>query len=347
MCNPIQCRYLAQASHLVLSLASNGVIRGASPDMAKTLGHPAATLTRKRLADLLVPRQRRSLGRILDRCRTNLTAWEELELLAADGSRVALLCCFQRLATPGDRGDLLLTGVRLGGPRDGHRLETAAVLGQIAFRCHSPAHRLMEAVEGVLTQYPRCKTAGRCRTELDRLLEVLSESVLLSPTGPEHDPSAGPAPPVDVVRTLETALRLVDGDAAYEDLEVSLRPDRSAVWAAAHPAGLVFVTLHLVRNARDATLGRKAPRLAIDVFLDGDDVILEFSDNGPGLPHEDAGCVFSPCAKTGSDEDGHSGLGLATCCELVRGMGGRMRLQSVPSKGTTVVVTLPAAAPPQ
>ena len=75
--------------------------------------------------------------------------------------------------------------------------------------------------------------------------------------------------------------------------------------------------------------------------------MLEFKDNGAGLEAEELQCVFAPCFKTGPAASGdHTGLGLATCSELLHHMGGKMRMQSRPSKGTTVVVTLPPAPAP-
>jgi signal transduction histidine kinase len=339
MCNPTQCRYLAQASHLVVSLAANGTIRGASPDVAKTLGHDAASLSRKPFANLVAPDHRPRLRRTLERCRADQAAWEELVVIDSSGRRQALLCCFQRLAAPGDRGALLVTGLRLEEFADGGQMAAAAALGHLTFRCHSPAHRLMQAVEAILMQYPWCEAAERCRSELDRLLEVISQSVNLPPDG------AGRA--VDVVRAIETALRLVDGDPAYEGLEIVLRPERASAWTSVHPVGLIFVTLHLVRNARDATVGRKAARLLIDILPSDGAVVVEFKDNGEGLDRQGLSSALAPFFKAGCDSDGHTGLGLATCSELVGQMGGKIRIQSVPSKGTTVVVTLPSAPPPK
>ena len=164
---------------------------------------------------------------------------------------------------------------------------------------------------------------------------------------PESNQSTAALPPVDVVRVLEEAARLIDLDPTYRDLEVMVRPEFAAIRATAHPVGLVFVALHLARNARDATTGARRPRLLIDVYQSGREVILEFKDNGAGLEAEDLSCAFAPFFKKSAGNDGHTGLGLATCSELVRHMGGRMRMESRPPRGATVFVTLPAApAPP-
>jgi PAS domain S-box-containing protein len=346
MCNPTQCRYVAQASHLVLSVSAAGVIKGSNADAARTLGHNPAQLAGQRFSQLVAPNDRRRVGRILERCRANPTVWEDLTLLAADGNCVPMLCCLQRLATPGAKGALLVTGLRLDAMQDGGPLETASVLGQLTFRCHGPAHRLMQAVEAVLMQHPWSDAAERCRVELDRLLEVISLSV--APTqGDQTHEQAWAVRPIDAVRTVESALRLLDNDPAYQDIEIALRPELPTVWTVAHPVGLVFVTLHLVRNARDATRGRPSARLLIDIVPTETEVVLEFKDNGAGLEPEQLRCVFAPFMKTGANKGEHTGLGLATCDELLHHMGGKMRMESRPGKGTTVVVTLPVAAAPK
>jgi len=58
----------------------------------------------------------------------------------------------------------------------------------------------------------------------------------------------------------------------------------------------------------------------------------------------DLGCVFAPFFRK-AEGDG-LGLGLATCRELVRWMGGTIRMQSRPAQGTVVRLLLPAASPP-
>jgi len=363
MCNPTQCRYLAQASHVVIALGRSGAIRGVGSETAAALGHEAAALVGRSFAKIVAPDQRKHLVRILERCKTDQAVWDELVLLAADGPgtarhgpdgrRVPMLCCFQRLANPRERGGLLVTCLKLERLQAARSPDAAVALGQLAFRCHGPAHRLIQAVEAVRAQHPKSQAAARCRAELDGLLDAMSLAVALSPGHSDSPPladaghSVPPPTPVDVVRVLEEAVRLIDMDPTCQDLEVMVRPEFAAIRATVHPVGLVFVTLHLARNARDATTGAKQPRLMIDIYKSGQEVILEFRDNGPGLEAKDLSCAFAPFFKKSAGGGGHTGLGLATCSELVRHMGGTIRMESRPPGGATVFVTLPAApAPP-
>lgn len=340
MCTPTDCRYLSRASHLLVAVSPSGTVRRVDPGAGAPLGRSARDLLGTPLADIVADDQRKALTRLLAQARDGLPVWQPLTFVTADGRPETLLCCFQPLAdadTP--RGAVLVTGLKLETLESDLQAQAAAVLGNVAFRCHGPAHRLMQAIEAVLAEHPKCAAAGRCRTDLDGLLDVLSQAA----AWPEE---LSRGRPVDVVRLLEGALRLIDESPEFARLKVVLRPDSPSAWADVDPAGLAFVALHLASNARDATAGVRQPRMIIDVAADAQRVTLAFQDNGRGIEPEDAACVFSACfSKSGAKGD-HVGVGLATCRELVRHMGGRMRMQSRPSQGTTVLVTLPAAAPP-
>jgi PAS domain S-box-containing protein len=337
MCNPTQCRYLAQSSHFVATCDSGGRLRGIEPGGAAALGYSPADLAGKPLADLVPAPLRPHLARTLARCDAGQCVWDEVVIAAADGRHIPMRCCFQRLIAPNERPGLLVTGTRHDAGESGVRAQVAAALGQLAFRCHGPAHRLMQALEAILMQYPWSDAAVLCRQELDALLDAVSQSVA---GPPQHLNSHA----VDVVQVLEAALRLADGEPEFKGLAVGMRPERAGIRASAHPAGLVLLALHLVRSARDATYGSKSPKLLIDVYRQEDRVVLEFADNGAGRGRDDTGIALSPLFQMNSDGRKQEGLGLVTCSELVHHMGGTMRILNRPAKGTTVVVTLQAEA---
>jgi C4-dicarboxylate-specific signal transduction histidine kinase len=186
------------------------------------------------------------------------------------------------------------------------------------------------------------EAARRCRADLDCLVEELTEHAAWPPPEEVADQ------PMDVVRILEGTLRVLDTDPSFEGLRVQLRPDEAAVWAHAHPVGLAIVALHLAANARDATAATRSPRLNIDVHPRDSEVVMEFADTGRGLPRDQASAVLSSCFTRGRGAEAQVGLGLATCQELAQFMGGSLRIQGHRGQGTTVSITLRAAAtPPQ
>jgi CheY-like chemotaxis protein len=99
--------------------------------------------------------------------------------------------------------------------------------------------------------------------------------------------------------------------------------------------GVIRVTTRCVKIGPDASIG-VSNRLA-----DGDYLQLEVSDNGCGMSPETEARVFDPFFTTKS---AGRGLGLAVVGGIVRGLGGGIRVDSEPGKGTTFQVLLPCAA---
>ena len=342
MCTPTECRYLSRAMHLVVTVTPRGLIRTTDRRRPQALGHDLAALVDTPLPDLVVPDERPHLARLLARTRHSPAVWDRVTFLRADGRPEPLLCCFQRVRSQdAPAGAVLVTGLRLERLESSLRAEAAAAFGRLAFACHSPAHRLMQALEAVTAECPASQAAVRCRDDLDHLLDALSRASVW--------PDAGDGPgdgPVDAIAVIEAALELADGDPAFQDLQVVLRPEVPAAWTPVHPAALAYVTLHLASNARDATAGADEPRLTITVAADGDHLNLEFHDNGNGVPERRCEDMFAPCVAGASEDGGHAGVGLAACRQLISHLGGTIHMHSRPEEGTTVVVTVPAASPP-
>jgi len=334
-CLPTKCRYLSQASQLLVILDPDGTIRHTDRRNARPLGYAAEGLRGKPLEDLVPESERSHVARLLERTQSCQPVWDRVTFLSADRSPEPMLCCFQPLPDQDGRARLLVTGLATSRLAAALQTEAAGVLGHLAYQCHGPAHRLMRALEVLRTDRPDGEQADTCRRHLDALLDTVCRHTAWTSPG-------GPCEVADVVAVLEEALGFVDADPSYQGLAVSLRPSRSAIPAQVDPVGLTFVALHLVANARDAAAGRDKPALNIDVHADDGHVIIEFLDNGAGLEPDDLRCAFSPGFSKGKDCASHTGLGLATCAEVVRAMGGTIRMESRPGEGTTVILTFAA-----
>ncbi len=82
-----------------------------------------------------------------------------------------------------------------------------------------------------------------------------------------------------------------------------------------------------------------ATRVEVTARHESERVVVEVSDNGPGLAPRARDNLFQPFA--GSARPGGSGLGLAIVRELVRAHGGNIRLLHSTAEGTSFAVELP------
>ena len=97
------------------------------------------------------------------------------------------------------------------------------------------------------------------------------------------------------------------------------------------------VWTNLLDNAADAVAGGGS--VGVRVFRDGEAVVVEVSDDGPGIPPEIKGRVFEPFFTTKEVGSG-AGLGLDVARRAVLGRGGDIDMESGP-EGTRFSVRLP------
>jgi signal transduction histidine kinase len=98
---------------------------------------------------------------------------------------------------------------------------------------------------------------------------------------------------------------------------------------------LYRVLSNLGRNAIQAG----ASRVEIDARREDGHVVIDLSDDGPGLSPRARERLFAPFA--GSSRSGGTGLGLAIARELMRAHGGDIRLERSTSEGTCFRLDLP------
>ena len=96
------------------------------------------------------------------------------------------------------------------------------------------------------------------------------------------------------------------------------------------------VFLNLINNAVDSLEG--APRkgeIRLAVHARDGGVEVQVADNGSGISPRDMKRLFEPFFSTKAGSKAHSGLGLSICQEIVRGLGGRIAVESHEGVGTT------------
>jgi signal transduction histidine kinase len=106
---------------------------------------------------------------------------------------------------------------------------------------------------------------------------------------------------------------------------------------------------NLINNALDAMWGREEQILTIVTRQDTNWVYIDFQDNGCGIPAEALSKIFDPFytskpTKSEEIEPGKptgTGLGLHTCAEILKHLGGKIVVTSEVDQGSIFTVVLP------
>lgn len=102
------------------------------------------------------------------------------------------------------------------------------------------------------------------------------------------------------------------------------------------------VVINLIMNSLQALPGEECSVEVSTLFAaDKDEVVIRVTDEGGGIPADIANRILEPFFTTRLDSGG-SGLGLAICHSIVREHRGTLGFESVPGRGTTFTVRLPA-----
>ena len=107
------------------------------------------------------------------------------------------------------------------------------------------------------------------------------------------------------------------------------------------PLALRRAVRNLVENA-----SRYAGSASVGWHRAGDDLVIEITDHGPGIPEEELDEVFAPFHRleaSRSLETGGHGLGLAIARAIVRGHGGDIRLENRAEGGLRASIFIPLA----
>ncbi|MBF0594806.1 MAG: Cache 3/Cache 2 fusion domain-containing protein [Candidatus Omnitrophica bacterium] len=141
----------------------------------------------------------------------------------------------------------------------------------------------------------------------------------------------------DVKEIIEKVLTIVGNEIKYNAVVVKEYGDLPLVSCYPQKLGQVFMNI-IVNAAQAVTPG--AGRIRIRTFVEGNDVMVEISDNGCGIRPEMQDRIFEPFFTTKPVGKG-TGLGLSVSYEIVKNHGGDIYVRSDVGQGTVMTVRLP------
>jgi signal transduction histidine kinase len=101
------------------------------------------------------------------------------------------------------------------------------------------------------------------------------------------------------------------------------------------------VFINLFQNALDALQENGGGRVVLSMQRRGNDIVIRFADDGPGIPAECEEKIFEPFFTTKEVGKG-TGLGLSIIYGIIKEHRGSIRLETGTGPGAVFVFTLPA-----
>ncbi len=221
---------------------------------------------------------------------------------------------------------------------EGGRRRRLEALGRVAAEV---AHEVRNPLGGIrlLAAMLRDDLAGRPgeREMADQILEAVAglEGVVANLLA-FAAPGGAPRRRVDLAEIAAQAASLVAPACGHRGIRLETPSRESALLATVEPEGARQIVLNLLANALAATESGGA--IEISVAPEGAGARLAVRDTGRGIAAEDLPRVFDPFF---SRTEGGTGLGLSIVHAIVERHGGRIRVESRPTRGTAVSIVFP------
>jgi len=155
----------------------------------------------------------------------------------------------------------------------------------------------------------------------------------------EHKPERSM---VNINTIVWESMKLREYDLKVNNVDVRMSLSEDLPDISADPFHVQQVFINIISNARDALAGREMSALDIKTYRKDNSILIEFEDNGPGIPDKYIKKIFDPFFTTKEPGKG-TGLGLSVAYGIIREHNGAISVESKPGTGTKFIVMLPMA----
>lgn len=325
-------RHLMHSSEdAILEVTIGGTVRQRNPAAEDLLGGLGATRLQEAVEPGLVPLLGAHLSRAGEaptRCEFTLTDGRVVESVATPVGDTTRLLILRDVSRRRQADEELLTAARvetagmlLGGITHDVNNLLASLLGHVGLlRLH------LEGTEHVLRLDRMEAVIGRASSVTRRMLAL----------GGEVQGSVGQ---VDIAALLDDVTDMA-GPALPSTVTLERQLDEGLPRAKGSSEDLRHVLLNLVLNARDALTEQGGGTIRLVARAEGDSLVVEVADDGPGVPESLQDRIWEPFFTTKGPQRG-TGLGLPMVRRLVRQGGGQV--DYVQGDGATFRLRLPLA----
>ncbi|MGH9381003.1 MAG: ATP-binding protein [Thermoanaerobaculia bacterium] len=305
----------------------------ANPAFGELVGQPPAQLVGRPFRDLLP----------LDRLPTAADGLREARVATAGGERYVQLSAAavepgddagQKLIVVQDISDRVAMEKAL---RERERLASLGMLAAgVAHEVNTPITGISSYAQMMLSNTapddPHYELLKKVEKQTFRASRIVNSLLELSRDRHE-DPRA-----VDLAEVIDSTLELLAERVQKRRIEVDWQPPPERLRVFGDEGQLDQVLANLVANAIDAM--PQGGSLTLTLEGDEERVRAVVADTGRGIAEDELARIFEPFYSTRLGEGG-TGLGLSISYNIVRRLGGELRVASTPGEGTRFTVELP------
>lgn len=223
------------------------------------------------------------------------------------------------------------------------RSEKLASLGRmaagIAHEINNPLQPIRIHLEGMLedieNQHPIDPTdVLRTLESVERIGRIVQRFLEFTGKGRTNTPHIEQ---LDIIKVIETVLALNESFFNKENIQV-IREFQPLPLIYGNRDHMEQVFLNLMLNAKAALAQKRGGEIRIKAYLEGSEIVINFSDTGQGISTDLIDQIFEPFVTT--KEDG-TGLGLFITYNVIQNHQGSIEVHSEEDVGTTFTIRLP------
>ncbi len=182
------------------------------------------------------------------------------------------------------------------------------------------------------------KAMERIQSSVDRARRITQQLLQVVKTQSTENPDLAEMTEVNLLKLGGECIALVELEASYKKIKVSLESSVPNPVAWTDPYQLAQVLINLLTNSIQAT--DAGGRIALKIAASPDKIDVSVQDTGCGIPEENLAKIFEPFFSTKAVGIG-TGMGLYISSTIVTKLRGEMKVESQLGKGTTFTISLP------
>jgi two-component system, NtrC family, sensor kinase len=182
------------------------------------------------------------------------------------------------------------------------------------------------------------KALDRIQSSIDRARRIVQQLLHVVKTESTESPDLVETTEVNLKKLAEECISLVELEASYKKIKVSLESSEPNPIVKTDPYQLAQVLINLLTNSIQAT--DAGGKIDFSIVTAQDKVNIIVQDTGCGIPEENLTKIFEPFFSTKAVGVG-TGMGLYISSAIIVKLGGLMTVESELGKGTSFTITLP------